>query len=626
MNPSPKPILIYDGRCAFCLMWIDRWKRITLDSVEYVSSSEYASSRRESSAHTPVPAEEYTNSVILLLPDGSYLTGANAVLTAIGSSRAGRILLFLHEKWSLFREAAGGLYRTVAGHRDEAYLLSRVLWGKSVVPPGFAVTRWLVLRGIAVVYLVAFASLLTQVRGLVGAGGISPVEMFLGAVYAQMGGSGPLYYPTLAWLNPGDGFLTGLCLAGLLASGMLLLGLVPRVSAFLCWLLYFSLVVAGQLFLQFQWDILLLEAGFLAVFFAPGGLVRFLPDAVQPPHAVRWLLWLLVFRLMFMSGVGKLAAGDPNWWNLSALSYHYLTECLPNPVAWYAYRLPLRFHEASAFLMFTIEIGAPLLIFTPRRLRHLGAFLLIGLQLLIMLTGNFAFFNLLSIVLCVALLDDGVTSHFVPRTLLKKAAPPPGSVAVSPESPRRLRRALTVTFVSLMVILNVNQVAGLVVPRSWWPSPVASLSAWAAHFHVVNGYGLFRVMTTKRPEIVIEGSDDRTHWKPYEFRYKPGNVTKPLPWVAPFQPRLDWQMWFAALGDYRSNGWLTNLAIRLMEGSPEVLSLMGDNPFPEHPPAYIRALLYEYRYATPGERDSTGAVWTRSLNSLYMPPISLNGN
>ena len=635
MNAPTKPLLIFDGQCAFCRMWIERWKTITGDTVDYATAVDYETSPDPPAAsHPAIPAGEYKKSVILVLPDGSCLTGARAVFTALGKTSSGRFWLSLYNKVPGFGATTESLYRSVATHRDEMHLLTRALWGSSVISPGYSATRWVFLRGMAVVYGIAFASLFPQILGLVGSNGISPAEMFLEAVHAQMGGAGVLYYPTLAWLNPGDGFLTGLCIAGMVSSGMLLFGIIPRVSAFLCWLLYFSLVVAGQVFLQFQWDILLLEAGFLTIFFAPPGLFRFLPDALESQRAVRWLLWLLVFRLIFMSGVVKLSAGDPNWWNLSALSFHYQTQCLPSPVAWYAHALPLWFHQASAFFMFTIEIGAPFLIITPRRLRHLGAFLLIGLQVLILLTGNFAFFNWLSIVLCLTLIDDGVVKKLIPAFLLKRTptttivTPLAGRTAVTADaafSPRRRMGIIGRALMSLMLLLNFNQLAGLAIPRFWWPSPVAMFSGWAAHFYVVNGYGLFRVMTTKRPEIVLEGSYDRTNWKPYGFRYKPGDVSKPLPWVAPHQPRLDWQMWFAALGDYRSNGWVVNLAIRLLEGSPDVLALMGDNPFPERPPAYIRALLYEYRYAGTEERDSTGAVWTRTLNSVYMTPISLEG-
>jgi predicted DCC family thiol-disulfide oxidoreductase YuxK len=621
MVPAIKPLLVYDGRCAFCLLWIERWKRITGDAVEYAPSSE------ASPAHPSIPAETFHRSVVLINPDGTHITGALAAITAARGARAGKRLLSLYLRLPGFGSAAERLYRLAAEHRDEMYLLTRVLWGRSTVPPGYAATRWLFLRALALVYAVAFGSLCVQLPGLIGSNGISPAAMFLDAVHGQIGSSGLLYYPTLAWFNPGDGFLSGMCIAGMAAAALFFLGLVPRASAFICWLLYFSLVVAGQAFFQYQWDSLLLEAGFLAIFFAPGALAQISPGDREPPRAARWLLWLLIFRLVFMSGVVKLAAGDMHWWNLSALTFHYQTQPLPTPLAWYAHQLPAWFHRWSAFLMFCIEVGAPFLFFTPRRLRHLGASLVIGLQVLIMLTGNFAFFNLLTIALCVTLFDDGVTRRFVPRFLRPTHAPLTGGAA--PSAPARAARRAGVigpTAFALMAFLNLNQVAGLVVPRSWWPSPVATATAWASHFRIVNGYGIFRAVTVKRPEIVIEGSDDRARWKPYGFRYKPGDTSAALRWVAPHQPRLDWQMWHASLGDANDNGWVANLAIRVLECSPDVLRLLGDDPFHGQPPRYVRAVLYEYRFSTREERDGNGAIWVRTFNSLYLPPISLEGN
>jgi predicted DCC family thiol-disulfide oxidoreductase YuxK len=627
VDPAPKPLLAYDGRCSFCLLWIERWKRATGDSVDYAPSSE------ASASHPSIPPEVFHSSVVLIEPGGThhYHTGALAAITALRSTRWGRRLLFLYKKLPGFGAAAEALYRLVAGHRDEAYLLTRVLWGRSVVPPGYGATGWLFLRALALVYGVAFASLFVQVPGLIGSNGISPAAMFLDAVHGGLGSSGPLYYPTLAWFDPGDPFLLGLCVAGMAASALLFAGLVPRIAAFICWISYFSLVVAGQAFFQFQWDSLLLEAGFLAIFFAPGGLVRLSPAGLEPPRAARWLLWLLLFRLMFMSGVAKLAAGDMNWWNLSALTWHYQTQPLPTPLAWYAHQLPAWFHRLSAFLMFCVEIGAPFLLLTPRRLRHLGAWLAIGLQVLILLTGNFAFFNLLTIALCLTLFDDGVTARLVPGFLRRgiptgrPGGPPSGASRAGAVHTGAGRTAAAIAF-ALMAMLNFNQVAGLFVPRSWWPRPVATATAWAAHFRIVNGYGLFRVMTVKRPEIVIEGSDDRLEWKPYGFRFKPGDTTAALRWAAPYQPRLDWQLWFAALGNANDNGWLTNLAIRILEGSPEVLALLGEDPFGGRPPRYVRVVLYEYRFTTPEARARTGAVWERTFNSLYIAPMSLEGN
>jgi len=611
MNAPPKPLMLYDGDCAFCALWIERWKRITGPAVDYAP----ASSAR--SHHPSIPPEKFRKSVVLVLPDGSILTGALAVFTALGDSTGGRVARFLYRILPGFGSASEALYRWVAGHRDEAGLLSGMLWGKSIVPPGFEASRWIFLRGMAVVYFIAFASLSSQVLALVGSDGISPATMFLEAVHSQIGSSGLLYYPTIAWWNSGDAMLTGMCTAGMVSAIALFIGIVPRAAAFTAWLLYFSLFTVGQVFLGYQWDTLLLEAGFLTIFIAPFGLTYFRTGTGGPPTPFRWLVWLLVFRLMFMSGMVKLGAGDPNWWNLSALTYHFQTQPLPNPLAWYAHQLSPWFLKSCALVMFFIELAAPVLIFTPRRLRHAGALLLIFLQVLIFLTGNYAFFNLLSVVLCATLLDDGVLSRFVPRRLRGETGSwsPPG---------RRSVGRLGLAFFIIMVFLNCVQTAGLFVPRAFFPPPVATLAAWGSRFHIVGGYGLFRVMTTKRPEIILEGSADGNTWKPYEFRYKPGDPTRGLPWIAPAQPRLDWQMWFAALGDARDNGWLVNVAIRLMEGSRGVGSLFAANPFPDRAPAEIRAMLYVYRFTTPSERDSTGALWVRTLNGIYFPPISLN--
>src|SRR3990172_7605097 len=525
MSPPERPLLIYDGDCAFCVRWIERWKTITGRTIDYAPSSV---ARPE---HPAIPPETFPKSVVLVMPDGSYLTGALAVFTALGDSAGGRAARISYRFVPGFRAASEAIYRWVGTHRDEAHLLTRVLWGSSVTPPGFELSRWIFLRGMAAVYFIAFASLSTQILALVGSDGISPATMFLEAVYSKIGAGGTLYYPTLAWWNSGDATLTGMCTVGMIAAALLFVGFVPRLSAAVAWVLYFSIFSVGQVFLNYQWDSLLLEAGFLTIFFAPFGLWYIRPGGTQPPATIRWLLWLLAFRLMFMSGAVKLTAGDPNWWSLSALAYHYQTQPLPNSVSWYAHQLPLWFHQFSAVVMFLIELGAPLLIFTPRRLRHLGALSLIALQGLIFLTGNYAFFNLLSVVLCLALLDDGILTRFVPHTFRR--------TGLKKQRPGAAGRG----FFVIMVALNFIQAAGLFVPRALFPLPIATFTGWGARFHLVGGYGLFRVMTTRRPEIVLEGSYDGNEWKPYELRYKPGDPSRGLPWVAPHQPRLDWQVW-----------------------------------------------------------------------------------
>jgi len=301
---------------------------------------------------------------------------------------------------------------------------------------------------------------------------------------------------------------------------------------------------------------------------------------------------------MFMSGVVKLMSGDPTWRNLTALNYHYFTQPLPTPIAWYMAQLPGWFQKASTVFVFFLELLVPLLIFAPLRLRRVSACLMIGLQVLILLTGNYTFFNLLAIALCVFLFAN-----------------------VPPRPETRVHRGVTLAL--LVFVLTTSGLQFLEMFHLPLPAPAQSYLAWISPLRLVNSYGLFAVMTTTRPEIVVEGSNDGTTWTPYEFRYKPGDVKRAPPWVAPYQPRLDWQMWFAALGSADENRWYYNFAGRLLQGSAPVLGLLERNPFPGGPPRYIWAVVYDYRFTDFAERRSSGAWWRREEKGMYLPAISL---
>ena len=376
-----------------------------------------------------------------------------------------------------------------------------------------------------------------------------------------------------------------------------------RAALFLAFLLYLSLMHASQEFLSFQWDILLLETGFLAVFL---GYSR----------TIVWLFRFLLFRLMFLSGAVKLLSGDPTWRSLDALLVHYQTQPIPTPLAWYAHQLPDWVQRASCFGVFFIELAMALLVLGPRRLRKFALPWLVGLQVLILLTGNYAFFNLLALALCLFLMDNSVLSHIMPASWMRAA-----TRAEIRRIPLRTRRtvgyAVTIVIVVLSGSLFLQTLTGHI------PALTRSLVSFAAPFAVTSSYGLFATMTTKRPEIVIEGSNDGTNWLEYEFKYKPGRLDRPPPWVAPHQPRLDWQMWFAALGSYQGNVWFVNLLARLLQGTPEVLALIQTNPFPDQPPRLIRARLYEYRFTDRASRRKTHDWWTRTPVGLYVPPITL---
>jgi len=495
-------------------------------------------------------------------------------------------------------------------------------WGDDLRPSRYQLTRWLFLRGLGVVYLFAFASLWVQLDGLIGSRGILPAKPWLEAVAARYGELAVLRAPTLAWLWASDAALNALGAAGMVLSVMLILGAAPRVAAVLLWMLYLSLFTVGRVFLSFQWDILLLETGFIAILFAPAGLRPRLVDESAVARTPLWLLRWLLFRLMFLSGLVKLTSGDDSWWKLTALSFHYETQPLPAWTSWYAHNLPLWLHRASAVLMFAIELVVPLLIFAPRRLRCRACIALLGLQLAIMASGNFGYFNILTCLLCVVLLDDGYLAGLLPRRLTLAVA----AAGSSPRSPRSRRWSLGDYALGLsacvLVTMSLGQAYGRVYGYERVSMPLRRVLSVMAPFHLTNAYGLFTVMTKSRSEILIEGSDDGTRWREYEFRWKPGDPAVRPRFVAPHQPRLDWQMWFAALGDYRHNPWLISFMQRLLEGSAPVIGLLKANPFPRAPPRYIRAMLYDYRFTSAPTRRAEGLWWKREFKRPYTPVLS----
>lgn len=482
----------------------------------------------------------------------------------------------------------------------------------------YRLARWLFVRLLGLIYLAAFVSLWVQVDGLIGSHGILPAGDFLNRAGQQLTGWERYHLlPTLLWLNPGDAGLHLLCGGGVLLAGLLIVGIAPGPMLVLLWLFYLSLVTVSREFLSFQWDNLLLEAGFLAIWLAPWH-IRPARTLEPPPRPVLWSLWFLLFKLMFSSGLVKLLSGDPTWRSLTALNFHYETQPLPTPLAWYAHQLPGWFQAASVVVMFAIELGVPFLIFVPR-LRRWAFVPLAGLQLLILLTGNYAFFNWLTITLCVLLLDDHILGRVLPGTLTRRLQ----TAEISPERPPALSTPYHRFFIpglaAIVLLLSATQMAGMVLPV---PPPARSVLRWLAPFRTINNYGLFAVMTTSRPEIIIEGSNDGQTWQAYEFRWKPGPVGRRPPIVAPHQPRLDWQMWFAALSDYQRNPWLVNFMFRLLEGSPPVERLLAHNPFPDAPPRFIRATVYDYHFTD--FSDPSGDWWRRELRGPYLPVLSLN--
>jgi len=481
-------------------------------------------------------------------------------------------------------------------------------------PPGatFARGTRLFVAFLAVAHGVAFGSIWVQAAGLIGPSGILPAGRFLAAARDQLGARAWFEAPSLCWVLGAGHVIDLLCGLGMALALLLLLGYAPAACLALLWVCYLSLVSAGQIFFDFQWDSLLLESTLVAIFLVPWTLGRS-RGGYDPPRLARYLIWWLLFRLMFFSGVVKLASGDPSWWRLTALTFHYQTRPLPTPLAWYAQQLPAWFQKASCAVMFAIELAAPLCIPAPRFLRHPGALALVALQAVIALTGNYAFFNLLSVGLCLTCLDDGWWRR------VHLGGPGPGAASAQARAPAAVLRwfaalSVGVTFFESVAAVSAGAAA----------SPIVRAVAEAVGpFRSFNDYGLFRVMTTERPELVFEGSNDGTDWREYEFPYKPGDLSRRPRWVAPHQPRLDWQLWFAALYPPEDNPWVGTVCELLLRGDGAVLGLFSKNPFPGRPPAYLRVVRYRYEFTDASERARTGNWWRRTPIDFFIPPVSL---
>ena len=599
--PPARPLLIFDGDCAFCRFWIGRWKSLSGDRLDYAPYQEVGSRFPE------ISIEKFRRAVQLVLPSGEVFGGAEAVVRGLAEvPRHGHWLVLY--RVHLIRPVVDLAYRTIAGHRNIAMRVTRLLWGGVAAKPTYFRASDLFVRVLAICYLAAFVSMWVQVDGLIGPRGILPADRFLEWVRSQTGAERFWLVPTLAWLSPGPGMLHFLCGAGSAVSVAVMLGIAPTPGLLLAWAFYLSLSSVSQIFLGYQWDALLLEIGLLAIFLSPPAWrLRFTPSRPPSETTRRLLLWLL-FRLMFSSGAVKLASGDPTWSSLTALRYHYETQPLPTWIGWAFHQMPPSFQTASCVFVFLVELVVPFLVFLPRRGKHVAFGFLVTLQILIALTGNYAFFNLLAITLCVLLLDDAAWRR------------PP--TTVSPE-PRRWPGAFLIPFAAVILLVSSVQLV-LTVRRSpqGIPRAALALARWAEPLQSVNRYGLFAVMTTRRPEIVVEGSEDGNTWKAYEFRWKPGDVGRRPAFVAPHQPRLDWQMWFAALGTCEENPWFLNFLARLLQGEPAVLRLLANDPFSGAPPRFVRASLYDYHFTDRAARRSTGAWWRREFAGDYCPVVS----
>jgi lipase maturation factor 1 len=398
----------------------------------------------------------------------------------------------------------------------------------------YEVSTWLFARTLGAIYLVAFLSLWAQIHGLISSTGILPVQDLLDAA-EKVGTQKYWFFPTVFWLSASDAFLGVVCGAGVFVSLLLIVGVIPSLSLLALWVLYLSLTTACREFLGFQWDNLLLEAGFFSIFLIP---FHVLPKSMRgyvPSVVMRWLFLVLLFKLMFSSGVVKRASGDPSWLGFTALNFHYETQPLPTWIGWYAHQLPTWFHQMSVAVIVSVELLIPFFIFASRRLRLIAAVLFIFLQGLIFLTGNYCFFNVLTVALCLLLVDDGVWSKVFP-----------GKTASEMPRLRTWPKGITLPILVFFVAISSLQVARAAGLNMKWMRPAVVVERALHPFRTINSYGLFAVMTTTRREIVAEGSNDGKNWLPYAMKWQPQDVKKRPRFVAPHQPR--WEVIRATLG------------------------------------------------------------------------------
>jgi lipase maturation factor 1 len=525
-------------------------------------------------------------------------------------------------------------------------------------PPGHLVSRWVFLRALGGIYLSAFYSLLFQIRGMLGPDGLLPAGSYLEEVRRIMPGAAHYWYaPTLVWIASGPRALLALCWVGMLASLAVVLNFWPRAMLAASFALFLSFVAAAQDFSGYQSDGMLLAAGFIALFLAPGGWRPGLGEREPPPRAALFLLGLLWFSIYFESGVAKYFGGDPSWRDFTAMNEYYQNGPLPTWIGWYAHQLPTRFHEGTAFVTLFTELAVVCLVFLPRPFRIACFFFVTALQACIILTANYAFLNYLVLFLGIFLLDDrfflpvlperpeqtvrrnlarppargwwealeeclGARRSWEPAAALRLEAPGPPSAPPEPALWRRVLSSAGLWTKSLLLAWVFYATAVLLLEQVWPGLPLPSKPVAALEpFRVANSYGLFGRMTWSRYEIEFQGTSDGAHWVVYPFRYKPQDPGRAPGIYAPYQPRFEWNLWFASLGTWRENPFVLSTEQQLLLNNPEVLALFAANPFPAAPPKRVRAVVWQYWFTDRAGRKANGAWWHREYRGLYAPVL-----
>jgi lipase maturation factor 1 len=497
------------------------------------------------------------------------------------------------------------------------------------------IPRWIFLRALGLIYFSAFFSLVFQIRGLIGPQGILPAADYLPAVARTFPGFSRFWFaPTLLWFSSSSNMLTALCWAGMLASLLVVINIWPRANLFICLVCFLSFVAAARDFAGYQSDGMLLEAGFIALFFAPAGLRPGWGEASPPSRASMFLLQWEWFRIYFESGYVKLASGDPQWRHLTAIIDYYQNGPLPTWIGWYASHLPRAVHIGTAGLTLALELVIIWTMFLPRRFRIILFWIVMPWEIAIILTANYTFLNYLVLFLGFLLLDDKFLTRDLPRWMKK----PPQSATVEAPSVEKKKPAtldslvrelapvrLSIVIVMLLWIFYVTtaRLVFMFAPSAPLPTkPVELLEP----LRIANQYGLFAVMTPNRYEIEFQGSNDAQNWIAYQFRFKPQDINKAPGIYAPFQPRFDWNLWFASLGPWGQSPIVPRTEGRLLTNNPDVLSLFATNPFPNGPPKQVRAVLWQYWFSSVAEKHAQGVWWRREFLGLYAPTIEIESD
>ena len=491
--------------------------------------------------------------------------------------------------------------------------------------------RWLFLRGLGLIYFSAFYSLVFQIKGLIGPDSILPAADYLG----ELGKLGPVRYwyaPTLLWLSSGSHMLVAICWIGMIAAALLVLNVWPRAVLVVCFLCFLSFVGAAQDFSGYQSDGMLLEAGFISLFFAPPGLRPGLGRNHPPSRASLFLLQWEWFRIYFESGMVKLVSGDIEWRNFTAMDEYYQNGPLPTWVGWYVQHLPHRVHAFATGATLVLELGLVWMFLLPRPWRLACFFIVTAWQIPVILTANYTFLNYLVLLLGVLLLDDRFLVRWLPAWVLRPIheslpaeAPGPESTTTDVAPSRAVKHLqaikLAITSVILSWIFYTTTLQMLWIPFGRLPLPTSPVIA-VEPLRIANRYGLFAVMTRGRYEIEFQGSNDGQTWTAYPFRYKPQNPAKAPGIYAPYQPRFEWNLWFASLGGWRDNMFVVSAEERLLANNQDVLSLFAGNPFGETAPRFVRAVIWQYWFTSLEEKRRTGMWWRREDLGLYAPTLT----